>query len=64
MNVFNYIGNDNMGLPVVFHTIRNVNFSKIKDKQKFIDFHLFFYGVYLQTKMNGWVDKFNAIFDA
>ena len=52
-----------MGIPVVFNTIRNIRFSKIKDKNRFIDFQLYFYGVYLREKMGGWVDRFNAVFD-
>ena len=62
--MFNYIGNDHMGRPVALNTIRNIRFTRIKDKKKFIDFQLYFYGVYIRDKMTGWVDQLDAIFDA
>ena len=53
-----------MGRPILLNMVRNIKFSRIKDKQKFIDFQFYFYGVYLRDKMVGWVDEFDAIFDA
>lgn len=52
-----------MGRPVVLLTSRNIAFSKIPDKKKFILYHNYFFAVYLREKMNGWVDTFDAIFD-
>ena len=52
-----------MGRPVVLLTSRNIHFSKIPDKKKFILFHKYFFSIYLQEQMDGWVDQFDAIFD-
>ena len=60
----NYLGNDKMGRPVVLHTVRNVRFSRITNRERFFYFHFYFYGIYLRSKMEGWVDQFDAIFDA
>jgi hypothetical protein len=62
--VLDYIGKDSMGRPVLLHTVRHGRFSKIKDLDKYLDYHFYFFTVYLQEQMEGWVDTFGVIFDA
>ena len=61
--MINYLGKDISGAPIILHTIRNIDFRRIKDKEKFIYYQLYFYGVYIRDKMDGGVDKWNVLFD-
>ena len=59
-----YIGKDKKDRPIVLVSVKNAHLSEIKDKQKFYDFQFYFPCVYLQEKMEGWVDQCDVLFDA
>ena len=58
------MGKDKKDRPVVLISVKNAHLSSINDRDKFVDFQFYFFGVYLQSKMEGWVDQCDAIFDA
>ena len=53
-----------MGRPILLNRIRNTLMSKVKDKDKFFDYHLYLFEIYMQDQMQGWVDQFDVIADA
>lgn len=53
-----------MGRPVLLNRVRFTLLSKISDKDKFFDYHFYFFEIYLQDQMEGWVDEFIVIGDA
>lgn len=53
-----------MGRPILLNRMRNTLCSKIKDFDKFLDYHLYLFEIYMQDQMEGWVDQFVVIVDA
>lgn len=63
MQILSYLGKDEMGRPILLTRMRNVLCSKIKDFDKFLDYHFYLFEIVLQDCMEGWVDQFSVIGD-
>ena len=53
-----------MGRPVVLHTVKNVVFERVKDLERYFDFHFYFLEIYIVEQSLGWVDEYVVIIDA